>query len=189
MWPKMPPSITPVTFYTRKKQFKNRCSIRPVNRTGFTSLAPKIMVVNCDLSPHSAKNVNVKACKKILDNNDQALGVLAFFVPDSGSGSMVCFSNYKKETNQTKNVFVSFHQLLLPLFYADLTEPPLAPLALHLETCKYPLSTFSGQISQTELCLCKTCKHAESHSPAIRIVLQKFRFNRQCFFFKTKNEM
>ena len=33
-----------------------------------TSLAPRMMVVICDLSPHSARNVREKACRKMGDN-------------------------------------------------------------------------------------------------------------------------
>lgn len=36
----------------------------------YTSRAPNIIVVNCDRSPHSAKNVIVNDCKNIRDIKD-----------------------------------------------------------------------------------------------------------------------
>lgn len=62
-----------------------------------TSLAANMIVVIWDLSPHSARNVKVNACKKIVPRipwNQRRPGVRIMPVSISSTGTF-CFSNWK----------------------------------------------------------------------------------------------
>lgn len=55
----------------------------------YTSLVAKIIVASWDLSPHSAKNVNVNDCRKIGETKPKHRlgGFVTLIIPDSGSST------------------------------------------------------------------------------------------------------
>lgn len=77
-----------------------------------TSLVAKIIVANCDLSPHSARNVNEKDCTKIGDTKPKQCRrrFITLIIPDSGSSitdvlDISCSYTATKPNKQNLNMY------------------------------------------------------------------------------------
>ena len=76
-----------------------------------TSLVARIMVVNCDLSPHSARNVKVNDCIKIgeIKPKQWVACFLTRIIPDSGSSTTVFLDISSNWNNKFKKLFLRNH--------------------------------------------------------------------------------